>query len=120
MPNRRLQLTGAAPRFSEPQRPSRRPRRLSRAFGPTTEAGKGPRWSPRGARSGGGISLRADRTSEVGMPTRPERDSYEGLKQLIHRKLVEKLDPSTVSRLAGNTLRLEVRLVIERLVDTEN
>src|SRR5262245_62452524 len=46
--------------------------------------------------------------------------SVEELKRLIHTKLVEKLDLSRVSDLEGDTLRREIRLVVERLCDTEN
>src|SRR5579884_3600224 len=46
--------------------------------------------------------------------------SFEELKRLIHGKLVEKLDLSKVSDLSGDTLRREIRLVVERLCDTEN
>src|SRR5436309_272198 len=46
--------------------------------------------------------------------------SFEDLKRLIHSKLVDKLDLSRVSDLAGDTLRREIRLVVERLCDTEN
>src|SRR5256884_7049893 len=46
--------------------------------------------------------------------------SFEELKRLIHGKLVEKLDLSRVSDLEGDTLRREIRLVVERLCDTEN
>lgn len=46
--------------------------------------------------------------------------SFEELKRLIHSKLVEKLDLSRVSDLEGDTLRREIRLVVERLCDTEN
>jgi len=46
--------------------------------------------------------------------------SFEELKRLIHGKLVEKLDLSRVSDLDGETLRREIRLVVERLCDTEN
>jgi len=46
--------------------------------------------------------------------------SFEELKRLIHSKLVEKLDLSKVSDLSGDTLRREIRLVVERLCDTEN
>src|SRR4030088_3244062 len=42
------------------------------------------------------------------------------LKRIIHGKLVDKLDLSRVSDLAGDTLRREIRLVVERLCDTEN
>jgi pilus assembly protein CpaF len=46
--------------------------------------------------------------------------SFEELKRLIHGKLVDKLDLSRVSDLQGETLRREIRLVVERLCDTEN
>jgi pilus assembly protein CpaF len=46
--------------------------------------------------------------------------SFEDLKRLIHGKLVDKLDLSRVSDLAGETLRREIRMVVERLCDTEN
>jgi pilus assembly protein CpaF len=45
---------------------------------------------------------------------------FEELKRLIHSKLVDKLDLSRVSDLEGDTLRREIRLVVERLCDTEN
>lgn len=46
--------------------------------------------------------------------------SFEELKKIIHGKLVDKLDLSKVSDLEGDTLRREIRLVVERLCDTEN
>ncbi|MBM3995884.1 MAG: CpaF family protein [Planctomycetes bacterium] len=46
--------------------------------------------------------------------------SFDELKRIIHNKLVDKLDLSRVSDLAGDTLRREIRLVVERLCDTEN
>ncbi|MEY4395931.1 MAG: hypothetical protein RL595_3180 [Planctomycetota bacterium] len=46
--------------------------------------------------------------------------SFDELKRLIHGKLVDKLDLSKVSELAGDSLRKEVRMVVERLCDTEN
>jgi pilus assembly protein CpaF len=46
--------------------------------------------------------------------------SFDDLKRLIHNKLVDKLDLSRVSDLQGDTLRREIRLVVERLCDTEN
>src|ERR1700745_3393445 len=46
--------------------------------------------------------------------------NLEELKRIIHAKLVDKLDLSRVSDLAGDTLRREIRLVVERLCDTEN
>jgi pilus assembly protein CpaF len=51
---------------------------------------------------------------------RDAQKSFEDLKRLIHNKLVEKLDLSRVSELAGDVLRREIRLVVERLCDTEN
>src|SRR5689334_10167843 len=60
---------------------------------------------------GGGTTTGTDRQSNK---------SFEELKRLIHGKLVDKLDLSRVSDLEGNTLRREIRLVVERLCDTEN
>src|SRR3989442_10226105 len=51
---------------------------------------------------------------------RQANKSFEDLKRLIHGKLVDKLDLSRVSDLQGDTLRREIRLVVERLCDTEN
>ena len=45
---------------------------------------------------------------------------FEDLKQIIHGKLVEKLDLSRLGDLEGDTLRREIRLVVEHLCDTEN
>ena len=47
-------------------------------------------------------------------------NSFEDLKRVIHGKLVEKLDLSRLGDLEGDTLRREIRLVIEHLCDTEN
>jgi pilus assembly protein CpaF len=57
-----------------------------------------------------GVSLGAGQTTK----------SFDELKRTIHAKLVEKLDLSRVSDLAGDVLRREIRLVVERLCDTEN
>ena len=46
--------------------------------------------------------------------------AFDDLKRLIHGKLVEKLDMSRVGDLEGDSLRREIRLVIEHLCDTEN
>src|SRR5215469_15521407 len=64
------------------------------------------------SRGGSVNSATADRQSS--------NKSFEELKRLIHSKLVEKLDLSKVSDLSGDTLRREIRLVVERLCDTEN
>ena len=47
-------------------------------------------------------------------------DDFEVLKRTIHTKLVEKLDLSRLGDLEGDTLRREIRLVVEHLCDTEN
>ena len=47
-------------------------------------------------------------------------NDLESLKRTIHGKLVEKLDLSRLGDLEGDTLRREIRLVIEHLCDTEN
>ncbi len=57
--------------------------------------------------------------SQTGMERQGSK-SFEELKRLIHGKLVDKLDLSRVSDLEGDTLRREIRLVVERLCDTEN
>lgn len=49
----------------------------------------------------------------------PQQD-FESLKRLIHNKLVDKLDLSRLGELQGDTLRREIRLVVEHLCDTEN
>jgi pilus assembly protein CpaF len=46
--------------------------------------------------------------------------SFDDLKTLIHNKLVDKLDLSRLGDLDGDTLRREIRLVVEHLCDTEN
>jgi pilus assembly protein CpaF len=51
---------------------------------------------------------------------RESSKSFDELKRLIHSKLVDKLDLSRVSDLSGDVLRREIRLVVERLCDTEN
>jgi pilus assembly protein CpaF len=68
--------------------------------------------------TGGGYS-RAGSVSQAGDKHQSNK-SFEELKRLIHGKLVDKLDLSRVSDLAGDTLRREIRLVVERLCDTEN
>ncbi len=47
-------------------------------------------------------------------------DDFELLKSHIHGKLVDKLDLSRLGELEGDTLRREIRLVVEHLCDTEN
>jgi pilus assembly protein CpaF len=74
----------------------------------------------RGA-TGGANSFSIGGFSQNGGPNdRQSNKSFEELKRLIHGKLVDKLDLSKVSDLEGDTLRREIRLVVERLCDTEN
>jgi pilus assembly protein CpaF len=69
----------------------------------------------------GGGSISGSRLGTMSQ-TSAERNgkSFDELKRIIHGKLVDKLDLSRVSDLAGDTLRREIRLVVERLCDTEN
>jgi pilus assembly protein CpaF len=71
-----------------------------------------------------GLSSNGSTGSRLGMSQsgleRQSNKSFEELKRLIHSKLVDKLDLSRVSDLEGDTLRREIRLVVERLCDTEN
>ncbi len=53
-------------------------------------------------------------------PADPKESNFEELKQRIHAKLVDKLDLSRVGELEGDTLRREIRLVVEHLCDTED
>lgn len=45
---------------------------------------------------------------------------FEKLKEHIHGKLVEKLDLTRLAELEGDSLRREIRVVVEHLCDTEN
>ena len=63
----------------------------------------------------------------TGTPSRTGRNldstqqaDFEELKRQIHGKLVDKLDLSRLGDLEGDTLRREIRLVVEHLCDTEN
>jgi pilus assembly protein CpaF len=57
-------------------------------------------------------------------PARPRGEAqqidFETLKRLIHVKLVDKLDLTRLGDLQGDTLRREIRLVVEHLCDSEN
>ncbi|MBN1394262.1 MAG: CpaF family protein [Pirellulales bacterium] len=50
----------------------------------------------------------------------PKESNFEELKQRIHGKLVDKLDLSRVGELDNDTLRREIRLVVEHLCDSED
>ena len=47
-------------------------------------------------------------------------EDFEDLKRRIHSKLVDKLDLNKVGDLEGDTLRKEIRMVVEHLCDTED
>ena len=54
-------------------------------------------------------------------PSLPEQKaSFEDIKRRIHSKLVDKLDLSRVGDLKGDTLRREIRMVVEHLCDAED
>ncbi|MFO0923405.1 MAG: CpaF family protein [Pirellulales bacterium] len=49
-----------------------------------------------------------------------KQEEFENIKRRIHSKLVDKLDLNRVGELKGETLRREIRLVVEHLCDSEN
>lgn len=49
-----------------------------------------------------------------------KNEQFEAVKRRIHNKLVDKLDLSRVGELEGETLRSEIRLVVEHLCDAED
>ena len=53
-------------------------------------------------------------------PEAAKNEEFENLKRRIHGKLVDKLDLNKVGDLEGDTLRREIRLVVEHLCDTED
>ena len=56
-------------------------------------------------------------------PARPDQkraEQFEEIKRRIHGKLVDKLDLSRVGDMKGDTLRREIRLVVEHLCDAED
>ncbi len=52
--------------------------------------------------------------------TKNKTSEFEDIKRRIHSKLVDKLDLNRVGELEGDTLRREIRLVVEHLCDTED
>ena len=54
------------------------------------------------------------------MKSRQNTNDFEALKSHIHNKLVEKLDLTRMNELEGDSLRREIRVVVEHLCDTEN
>src|SRR5262245_15826404 len=69
--------------------------------------------------NGGSAGFSRAGGSQAGLAGQSSK-TFEELKRLIHGKLVDKLDLSRVSDRACYTLRLEIRLVVDRLCDTEN
>ncbi|MBI3866280.1 MAG: CpaF family protein [Planctomycetia bacterium] len=67
-----------------------------------------------------GPAYAAPRTGRPADSQSMQNTSFEDLKTLIHGKLVDKLDLSRLGDLEGDTLRREIRLVVEHLCDTEN
>jgi len=60
-------------------------------------------------------------------PTQPLRgaepsrqEQFEEIKSRIHGKLVDKLDLSRVGDMKGDTLKREIRMVVEHLCDAED
>src|SRR3954451_3130779 len=89
--------------------------RLQRGLNGLSNAGGNP------SQGGNGSSMsRLGGASMAGGNAAQGAKSFEELKRLIHGKLVDKLDLSRVSDLEGDTLRREIRLVVERLCATEN
>ncbi|MDA7893527.1 CpaF family protein [Rhodopirellula sp.] len=56
--------------------------------------------------------------NQLSHPTRQQQ--FEDIKTRIHSKLVDKLDLSRVGDLKGDTLKREIRLVVEHLCDAED
>src|SRR5215217_4556406 len=88
--------------------------RLQRGLTGLTNASAG------GSQRGGSITGQSRLGGSLAGGAREGAKSFEELKRLIHGKLVDRLDLSRVSDLEGDTLRREIRLVVERLCDTEN
>ncbi len=53
-------------------------------------------------------------------PEAARQDQFEQIKRRIHGKLVDKLDLSRVGDLKGESLKREIRMVVEHLCDTED
>ncbi|MDH3718152.1 MAG: CpaF family protein [Planctomycetota bacterium] len=54
------------------------------------------------------------------LQSRSDETDFEDVKRRIHGKLVDKLDLSRVGEMEGDTLRREIRMVIEHLCDSED
>src|SRR5579859_6116559 len=74
----------------------------------------------RGLTGASSISRGASQSVAQGDRQSQSNKSFDDLKRTIHQKLVDKLDLSKLTDLDPDTLRREIRLVVERLCDTEN
>jgi pilus assembly protein CpaF len=59
-------------------------------------------------------------TSPAALSQKDKEAEFENIKRRIHGKLVDKLDLSRVGELEGESLRREIRLVVEHLCTTED
>ncbi|REJ67272.1 MAG: CpaF family protein [Planctomycetota bacterium] len=59
-------------------------------------------------------------TATATLPDDTGHAEFEAIKRRLHSKLVDKLDLSRVGELEGETLRREIRLVVEHLCDNED
>jgi pilus assembly protein CpaF len=59
-------------------------------------------------------------TSPAALSQKDKEAEFENIKRRIHGKLVDKLDLSRVGELEGESLRREIRLVVEHLCNTED
>ena len=58
--------------------------------------------------------------NQTARPDANRQTQFEEVKRRIHSKLVDKLDLSRVGDLKGDTLRREIRMVVEHLCDAED
>lgn len=60
------------------------------------------------------------RSAQSSRPDSNRQQQFEDVKRRIHGKLVDKLDLSRVGDLKGDTLKREIRMVVEHLCDAED
>jgi pilus assembly protein CpaF len=58
--------------------------------------------------------------SQTALSQKDKEAEFESIKRRIHGKLVDKLDLSRIGELEGESLRREIRLVVEHLCNTED
>ena len=108
-----LKGLGRAPFGPRPQAPA--PPKPNEPAPPTSEAPPPPPMS-----SSAPPPPPAPRGREVPREPDPADEAYETLKRHIHMRLVDRLDMNRVSEMDPNTLRSEIRTIVEHLCDTEN